>query len=367
MMFDFFDINLQIDKLLEEARHDGITLFGAGGFARAVYSALQKLGVQVHTFVVSGPSAGMIETVPVVSLNELDDALCLLPIWLAVFNRNAASDLVTLARACKARGIDRPRLPQDYFEAIEQQMGWRFWLTDRRQYAGNLPQIEEAFRMLRDDESRQQFMEALRFRLGASIDQAPQPSNTAQYFPDEVNGLVSSRREIVFVDGGAYDGDTIAQAASRLPLATAYAFEPDLANFSRLAHNVKALNFPVVCFPCGLSNVTEWLSFSSQSGEASAVTPDGNTRVQCVRLDECLVGQRVDYIKLDVEGHELAALEGARDIIDRYRPLLAIAPYHRWDDLWRIPKFLQRYAPDYRITYRAHESNTFDSVFYAAC
>jgi hypothetical protein len=82
------------------------------------------------------------------------------------------------------------------------------------------------------------------------------------------------------------------------------------------------------------------------------VVPDGDTRIQCVKLDECLIGQRVDYIKLDVEGHDLAALEGARDLIDRYRPVLAIAGYHRWDDIWRIPEFLKRYAPDYRITYR---------------
>lgn len=113
--------------------------------------------------------------------------------------------------------------------------------------------------------------------------------------------------------------------------------------------------------------MNEWLSFSSENGEASAVVSNGNSRIQCVKLDECLTGQRVDYIKLDVEGHEVAALEGARGIIERYHPVLAIAAYHRWDDIWRIPDFLQRCAPDYKITYRMHEYNTFDSVFYAGC
>lgn len=365
-MFDFLELDLKIDALLGEARRDGVTLFGAGNFARAVYSALGNLGIQVRAFVVSGPSAGMIGTVPVVSLVELDKALLALPMWLAVFNRNAASDLVRLAMACKARGVVRPRLPQEYFEVIEQQMGWRFWLTDRRQYAARRPQIEEAFHRLHDDESRQQFIDTLRFRLGTATDKAPQPSNTPQYFPNYfISGLVSSGRGIVFVDGGAYDGDTLMQAAEHFTLATAYAFEPDSANFSELAHNAKRLDFPVVSFPCGLSHKTEWQSFLAENGEASAVIPDGNSRIQCVKLDECLIGQRVDYIKLDVEGHELAALEGARDIINWYRPALAIAAYHRWDDIWRIPEFLQRHGPDYQITYRTHESNTFDSVFYA--
>ncbi len=367
-MFDFLDVDMETSAMLDEARRDGITLFGAGGFARAVYSALREFGVQVRSFVVSGPSADMIDTVPVVSLAELDDALLALPMWLAVFNRNSASDLVTLANVCKARGITHPRLPQEYFEIIASRMGWRYWLTDRKQYAAKRLQIEKAFHRLGDDESRQQFLETLRFRLGISTDKMPIPSNTLQYFPDQlVTGLVSSERGVVFVDGGAYDGDTLMQAATQFPIAAAYAFEPDSVNFRKLVQNTKGRNFPVISFPCGLSNMTEWLSFSSESSEASAVIPDGNTRIQCVRLDECLVGQRVDYIKLDVEGHELAALEGARVIIDRYRPALAIAAYHRWDDIWRIPEFLQCHVPDYRIIYRMHEYNTFDSIFYATC
>lgn len=153
-MFDILDIDLEIDLSLEEVRRDGLTLFGAGSFARAVYFALQSLGVQVRAFVVSGQSTGMIETVPVISLNELDNELCTLPMWLAVFNRNAASDLVMLANICRARGITRLKLPQEYFEIIASQMGWRYWLSDRSQYAAKRQQIEDVFHRLGDDESR---------------------------------------------------------------------------------------------------------------------------------------------------------------------------------------------------------------------
>jgi hypothetical protein len=131
--------------------------------------------------------------------------------------------------------------------------------------------------------------------------------------------------------------------------------------------NVHSLECPIVCFPCGLSRTNEWLSFVAESGEASAVGQGGDTKIQCVSLDQCLGTQRLDYIKFDVEGHELAALEGAVGVIERYRPALAIAAYHRWDDLWRIPEFLRRHAPAHTITYRAHEFNTFDGVFYAVC
>lgn len=367
-MFDFLDIDPAIDQLVEDARRDGVTLFGAGNFARAVYSALQTLGIQVRAFVVSGLSAGIIDNIPVLSLDKMDSVLCALPMWLAVFNRNVASDFVTLARNCKKRGIKEVLLPQEYFEIIAPRIGWRYWLTDRRQYAAKRIQIETAFWMLDDEESQQQFIETIRFRLGISLDKAPQPSSDMQYFPRHlVSGSVLSRQGVIFVDGGAYDGDTIMQATEELNLATAYAFEPDLDNFKKLVRNAKKLDFPVISFPCGLSNNTEWFSFSSGNSEASAIIADGTSKIQCVTLDECLVGERIDYIKLDVEGHEFAALEGSQRIIDLYRPALAIAAYHRWDDIWRIPEFLQCCAPNYRITYRTHQYNTFDSVFYATC
>lgn len=367
-MFDFLDIDPAVDQLLEDVRCDGVTLFGAGNFARAVYSALQSLGVQVRAFVVSGPSTDIIDNIPVLSLDKMDSVLCALPMWLAVFNRNAASDLVTLAKICKKQGIKKILLPQEYFEVIASQMGWRYWLADRRQYAAKRMQIEAAFRMLDDEESQRQFIEAVRFRLGMSLDKASQPSSDIQYLPHHlISGAVLSRQGITFVDGGAYDGDTIMQVAEKLDLATAYAFEPDLDNFKKLVQNAKKLDFPVISFPCGLSNNTEWFSFSSGNSQASAIIADGNSKIQCVTLDECLVGERVDYIKLDVEGHEIAALEGSRRIIDLYRPALAIAAYHRWDDIWRIPEFLQCYASDYRIIYRTHQYNTFESAFYATC
>ncbi|WP_295456427.1 FkbM family methyltransferase [uncultured Thiodictyon sp.] len=366
MIFDFPDIGSPTDSLLDEARRDGITLFSAGHFARAVFAALQLRGIQVHAFVVSNRKGDGITGAPVISLADLTDSLCALPMWLAVFNRDSLSDLGTLMALCKARGIDRPRLPQDYFGLIAEQLGWRFWLTDRRHYAEQRSAIERAFQMLGDDTSRRYFIDTLRFRLATSANAPPRPSPSPQYFPaDVLSELLSSGRGLTFVDGGACDGDTLMAAARHFTVAHAYAFEPDPENYSRLARTLGRCDFPVTCFPCGLSNANEWLSFASAQGEACAIMPNGEARIQCVRLDECLFNQPIDYIKLDVEGHELAALQGAQHIIERDRPVLAIAAYHRWDDIWKIPEFLQRVAPHYRLAYRTHESNTFDSVFYA--
>lgn len=363
---DLGSVERQIKRVGDEARRAGVTLFGAGGFARAVHRALEGIGIPVRAFVVSGPRHDLIDGIPVVPLDELDRTRAELPMWLAVFNRNANSELNAVAQACSAHGIANPLLPQQYFELIEEPMGWRYWLADRRHYVRCRTNLESVLESLGDAESQRQFSEAVSFRIASTRWAAPLPSADTQYFPGHVTAALKSRKSgSVFVDGGAYDGDTLVKAAAELNLASAFAFEPDSANFAKLARNVRPLRVPVVCVPCGLSRDIEWLSFSSEQGEASAIGGYGGTRIQCVSLDHCLGTHEIDYIKLDVEGHELPALEGAVDMIGRCGPAFAVAAYHRWDDLWRIPEFFRQHAPAYTLTYRAHEYNTFDGVFYA--
>ena len=367
-MFDFLDIQPDSAALFAEARRDGVTLFGAGNFARAVSVALGTLGVPVRAFVVSEASSTHLDKVPVVPLHALSDATRALPLWIAVYNRSADSALTAIAARCRASGITRVRLPQEYYETLEEPLGWRFWLANRHGYRDARANIEAVYALLDDEESRRGFLATLRFRLALPMEGGPSPSAAPQYFPDFILAALAARgKSCIFLDGGAYDGDTIRQAAATLSVARTYAFEPDLANYARLAAQVAALGLPVVSYPCGLSNATAWLAFAGDHGEASAISPEGNNHILCVRLDDCLISEPVDYIKLDVEGHEVAALAGAGHIIARDRPVLAIAAYHRWDDLWRIPLSIRALVPDYRIVYRIHEHNTFESVFYAHC
>lgn len=352
---------------MAEAKREGVTLFGAGSFARAVCKALIELKISVRAFVVSESSIDRIDGVPVVALCDLNDSLRSLPMWLAVFNHRPESDFGKIYATCLAGGVSRFYFPTMYFELIAQSVGWRYWLTDRRDYGNCREQIMRAFEMFSDDDSRLQFKNTLNFRLGISGYEAPAPCNEPQYF---LSDLLACKRlnlneGMVLVDGGAYDGDTIEEAARSMKLNRAYGFEPDLKNFCSLVKNASSFSFPIICYPCALSQTAELVSFESDQGEASTIGASGASMIQCVSLDECLIGERIDYIKLDIEGHEISALHGARSIIARDRPVLAIAAYHRWDDIWRIPELICSIVPEYRIFYRVHEYNTFDAVFYA--
>src|SRR5262249_32922394 len=130
------------------------------------------------------------------------------------------------------------------------------------------------------------------------------------------------------------------------------AFEPDPENYE---HLVKKFTDRVRIFiPCGVSSSNCSVQFVTGSGEGSHQVQTGGISVQMVRIDDVAPGFGPNLIKMDVEGGELNALEGARSTISRFKPGLALSLYHRPDDLWRIPLLIHGWDLGYRFFVRGH-------------
>jgi hypothetical protein len=76
-------------------------------------------------------------------------------------------------------------------------------------------------------------------------------------------------------------------------------------------------------------------------------------------------GRREIVIGGDIEGVELLAVKGARDVIEKHRPVLAVCGYHTPDHLWRVPALMKTLAPDSRMFVRSHCVDGFDTVWYS--
>ena len=93
------------------------------------------------------------------------------------------------------------------------------------------------------------------------------------------------------------------------------------------------------------------VNFNSAAGRQSSICKNG-VETESVTVDELCKGRGVTYIKMDVEGNELCAIEGAKNTIINHKPKLSVAAYHRIDDFLTIPEKVLSLRPDYKMYIR---------------
>ena len=170
-----------------------------------------------------------------------------------------------------------------------------------------------------------------------------------------------------YVDAGALDGGTAKYFLDHFPGGFAYVFEPNPKQFEVTR---KALqSYPnTECFPFGLYDRNGTVQFMPETdcdpGRAK-IAEDGGVSIQVHRLDDVLGDRSVTFIKMDIEGSELAALRGAERIIREQRPKLAICVYHKPEDMWEIPSFILNCHPDYKLYLRHYTMIEYETVLYA--
>jgi FkbM family methyltransferase len=191
----------------------------------------------------------------------------------------------------------------------------------------------------------------------------------AHYFR---SGLFDLRRDEIFVDCGAAVGETVDHfmEMTEETFTHLHAFEPDESNFRQLSERIERYrNRPffknISLHQQATGDADRTVAFEHGGGEGSRVvdSPDGGG-MQMVRLDSALP-DGATFLKLDVEGHELAALRGAERTIREWKPRIAVCVYHRDDDLLTIPAYLRSLNPDYRIGLRHCNQVRFDTICFA--
>jgi FkbM family methyltransferase len=229
--------------------------------------------------------------------------------------------------------------------------------------AHNRLKIVSLYLMLEDKLSRDVMDNLVLYRLtlnSKTVGQIASPYDE-EFFAKDL--LVFSKNE-VFVDGGAYDGDSFLRFSRMAAgFSRAYLFEPDEEICKKAEQAVGGDDRVMVC-NTGLYSKTGELRFSSTGGMDGAISESGEERIKVVALDD-FVDVPITHIKLDVEGAEEAALLGAKNHIHQDRPKMAIAAYHKAGDLWGIPALIESLGGEYRFTIRHYSQTIDDSIFYA--
>ena len=146
-----------------------------------------------------------------------------------------------------------------------------------------------------------------------------------------------------FVDAGAYNGSTSVDFAEWAGenYGGIFAFDPygqmqKWYNRSVTEHNLHN----VIFWDKGLWSHTDQFKFSKNGAGSRIDFESGVTAIETVSLDEVMKDYRPSFIKMDIEGAELSALQGARNIIEKYHPRMAISIYHKKSDILTIPDYI---------------------------
>jgi FkbM family methyltransferase len=231
----------------------------------------------------------------------------------------------------------------------------------KRDFDVNRHRYEWLFSRLEDAESRRILSKLINFRLSRDLKfmDGFVDAQDRQYFEPF---LALRGAGETFLDVGCYDGFTSLEFIKRCPdYRDIHVFEPETANMAKVKSRLaKCRNIHFHQY--GVSDRPQTLRFKS-AGSGSVVSDEGKSSIEVKRIDDMIVSA-YSFLKMDIEGGEMAALKGASQTIVKYHPRLAVAVYHKADDMWRIAEQVLESRDDYHLYLRHYTEGVTETVMF---
>ena len=184
----------------------------------------------------------------------------------------------------------------------------------------------------------------------------------------------------VAIDAGGCFGETALWLADRVgPTGRVISLEFAPANLRILRANLD--RNPIHARRIDVAEAALWERSGERlaiemAGPASSITraepsdarPGNGAGAITVALDDLVADRhlgRVDFLKLDIEGAEPAALAGATHTLTGSRPRLALAAYHDIEHLWQLPLMIDALGLGYRFALGHFTMHDEETVLYA--
>jgi len=226
-------------------------------------------------------------------------------------------------------------------------------------FLANEIEYKKTYDLLADEESKEVFEKIINFKISFDFSFMEGFSNNfdEQYFD---KNLIPSFENITFVDAGAYVGDTLKQIIKNYPdYKKIYCIEPNALHLKIAKRDFGDLE-NVEFINCGLGDKKQSLE------ELNTNEHHGSHDYQATNINtiDNLIDEKVDFIKLDIEGAEQDAIIGAKNTIKNHTPLLAICIYHKASDWYKVPSLVLDINDSYEVYIRHYMEGIYETVMY---
>ena len=220
-------------------------------------------------------------------------------------------------------------------------------LFTREYIAENEAKFDKAYSLLADEESKKIYRNILNFKVSGKIEYL------LSSFCDKdkvYSDILKLKNDEEIIDLGAYDGDTIREftKATNGKYRHITALEPDSKSYKKLIKNTDGMP-NITALNMGAWSKKDTLIFSADAGRNSKLSSEG-TSIKVTDVDSLNLAPT--FIKMDIEGSEMRALEGAEKTIKTYTPKLYVCAYHRNEDLFALPLKIHELNDSYKIYFR---------------
>ena len=331
-----------------------IYIFGAGIAGTLVKQSLERFNVSIYRFVDNDINkiGTTIGNVPVMGFSDLcSDDNRVVVIGTVAFHHE-------LVQQCLEAGIST----NDICFADFLHYGGKD--VTRNYFCDNIESVLEIYNHCVDEESQKLFVANMLYQINRDRRnyRCKLSQLSSQYFDPEI---INIDDQDVYFDCGAKDGDTVIgfHKFTQGRYKKILAFEPDAKNFKALVNNTVSYK-NIHNINAGVGEFEEQLLFEgNRGGHSSFSNAIGNMKASIVPLDK-LINEQPTFIKMDIEGFELRALLGAKEILQSLKPKLAICLYHKPCDIIELPKYILSQRRDYKLYIRLYRDFGHDLVCY---
>lgn len=381
-----------------------VVLFGAGGLGKELYSTLKSNGVFPACFCDndSSKNGSLYCGIPIISLEELKKKHKNSLVVIAS-QKHSASVAKQLQNNgfCTDQVLCKEPNTNTYLAFMYSMVGTQSLFTEYKRHRSsdtlidvlcqNEQRVSDAYNLFDDQKSRELFITKLALMASNGYFQLfkdfmlsfSEPIREFGFFkyegtPEDYyyfnNDVLSLSQNEVYVDVGAYDGDTVetfVQACNKnqVKYKHIYAFEPDPQCYRSLVKNTAA-HKNISCHQLGLGSQSGVLRFMSSNNavhdQAGSISKTGDIEIQVVTLDDFIKHEEVSFIKMDPGGNIIPdVIKGAVNTIAKYKPKLALGAYHSLEAIYEIPLLVKSICPDYKLYLRHNTFHLSDTALYA--